>query len=51
MRELYVFKETKHIAGKIGTLLEQVVVPIADCVIVANEYRAKYVFKNYHTGV
>lgn len=48
MRELYVMSETKHVPGKIGCFIEQSFLAIADIVIVANSYRAKFVFENYN---
>ncbi len=48
MRELYVFNEIKSISGKVGCLLERFMLPRVNQVIVANEFRAKYIQKKYN---
>ena len=40
-RELYIKKEVKHIAGKIGCLIERKGIETADVIICANEFRSK----------
>lgn len=45
MRELYLIKETRHLAGKIGCVLESFFLKQADFVICANEQRCRMVKK------
>lgn len=47
VRELYLSKEVKHLAGKIGCFFEGVLIKKADIVICANEWRSK-IMKDYY---
>lgn len=47
VRELYFFKEVKHITGKIGCIFEKLMIKKADVVICANKYRAE-LMKEYY---
>ena len=46
-RELYIKKEVKHIAGKIGCLIERKGIETADVIICANEFRSKKMMELY----
>lgn len=47
MRELYLINEVKHIAGKIGCYIEKLFLTRTDFIIVANLYRAQYVYQKF----
>lgn len=47
VRELYIIDEVKHITGKIGCIIEKILIKRSDIIICANKYRAK-IMKNYY---
>lgn len=48
VRELYLLNEVKHFVGKLGCLLEGIMIKRADVVICANKYRAELMQRYYH---
>jgi len=48
VRELYLIKEVKHFAGKIGCVLEKILIDKADILICANSFRAE-IMKYYYS--
>ncbi|MER2000696.1 MAG: glycosyltransferase, partial [Lysinibacillus sp.] len=47
VRELYLIHEVKHTVGKIGCVIEKIMIKKADVLICANEFRADYMQKYF----
>lgn len=47
-RELYIPKEVKHTAGKIGCFFERIGIQRADIIICANKFRAEFMKQYFH---